>query len=319
VTESMSEYRRLFMFGFERSGTTLLSMMVGAHAQIAVPLSTTGLWYRYAERVAEYRNLADEQSVARIVADLLDEKRIQMWDVDLRAEDILPRVLPGSYASIVDAFHQLYAESKGKHAWSSMDISTLYRMERANEWFPSARFLQIVRDGRDVALSHETYKYGIWSTSEVASRWANDVSTSIRMGAMIGPARYKIIRYEDLVLEPEKTLRDICSYAGVEYDDGMLNYPRMVEKKVPPDRRFLWPELSEPPKRSKTFRWKRKMSETKRIVFESRAKRLLDELDYETFAIIPKSILAQIYDFWCYLGEGGRIKRLRRRLRLTRH
>ncbi|MEQ9609881.1 MAG: sulfotransferase, partial [Kiloniellaceae bacterium] len=43
-TATASEVKPIFLFGMERSGTTLLSMMVGAHPQIAVPLATTGMW-----------------------------------------------------------------------------------------------------------------------------------------------------------------------------------------------------------------------------------------------------------------------------------
>ena len=79
----------LFMFGFERSGTTLLSMMVGAHPQIAVPLTVTGLWYRYATRLDQYGDLTSRDDVQRLVDDLLGEERIQLWDVELRREEFL--------------------------------------------------------------------------------------------------------------------------------------------------------------------------------------------------------------------------------------
>ena len=221
----MENIEPLFMFGFERSGTTLLSMMVGAHPQIAVPLSPTGLWYRYGDRLGEYNGLADVESMSRMVEDLRLEQRIQMWDEEFAAQELVSRVSLGSYASVVEAFHAIYAAKKGKPYWASMDISTLYLMDQANGWFPKAKFLQVVRDGRDVALSHETYKYGLSTTTEVADHWARDLHTSMKMGRMIGPKRYKVIHYEKLVTEPEATLKDICVFFGVEYSDQMLNYP----------------------------------------------------------------------------------------------
>ena len=47
----MNSVAPVFMFGYERSGTTLLSMMVGAHPQIAVPFNVTGIWYRFGDRL----------------------------------------------------------------------------------------------------------------------------------------------------------------------------------------------------------------------------------------------------------------------------
>ncbi len=306
----------VFMFGFERSGTTLLSMMVGAHPQIAVPLSPTGLWYRYDDRLDAYNGLADRDSVASMVQDLLQEKRIRMWDVEFTELELLSRIKTASYASVVDAFHALYAEKAGKPFWASIDISTLYLMDQANRWFPGARFLHIVRDGRDVALSHETYKYGLSTTTEVADHWVRDLHANMKMGAMIGPDRYKVICYESLVIHPEETLRNICAFIGVEYSDEMLEYPRMVKKKVPEDRRFLWPDLNKPPKKSNAYRWKTAMSRTKRIVYEWRASQMLTQLGYEVFSPVPRSVAAYFYDIWCYICQGGRLKRLKARLGL---
>ena len=92
----------LFMFGFERSGTTLLSMMVGAHPEIAVPLTVTGLWYRYAVRLAAYHDLATQEDLERLVTDLLAEERISLWDVTLKPGEILEHLPPGSYAAVVE-------------------------------------------------------------------------------------------------------------------------------------------------------------------------------------------------------------------------
>jgi len=301
----------LFIFGFERSGTTLLSMMVGAHPKIAVPLSPTGLWYRYAARLDEYDGLDDRESITRIVEDLRREERIQMWDEELMVQELIPRTKLSSYASVVEAFHAAYAAKKGKPFWASIDISTLYMMDQANSWFPGAKFLHIVRDGRDVALSHETYKYGLATTTEVADHWAHDLQTNMKMGGMIDPKRYKVIRYEDLVMDPQTTLNEICAFIGVEYSDAMLDYPQMVDKKVPQDRRFLWPTLHEPPKKSNAYRWKNGMSQVKRTVFERRANKMLGQLGYECYQQVPASVGAYLYDFWCYLGEGGRINRLK--------
>ena len=63
----MTTIAPFFMFGFERSGTTLLSMIVGAHPDIAVPLSVTGMWFRYGAKLDTYNNLETHEDVERIV------------------------------------------------------------------------------------------------------------------------------------------------------------------------------------------------------------------------------------------------------------
>ena len=303
----------LFMFGFERSGTTLLSMMVGAHPQIAVPLSSTGLWYRYKKMIdTRYNSLLDLDSVRSMISDLLQEERIQMWDIEFSESDLLSRINIANYASVVAAFHTVYAEKMGKQYWANIDIKTLYLMDEANQWFPDAKFLHIVRDGRDVALSHQTYKYGLSTITEVADRWRQDLHTNLKMGSILGLDRYKVIRYEDLIIEPTQTLKDICTFIGVKYNDEMLDYPRMVKKKIPKARRFLWPDLTKPPKKSNAFKWKTSMGQTKRIVFERQAHDMLKQFGYDVFCPVPKRVSAYFYEIWCYLCQGGRLKRFRK-------
>ena len=304
----------VFLFGFDRSGTTLLSMMMGAHPRIAVPFSATGLWYRYGNCLDRYGNLATTHDVERLIDDLLREERIHLWDVELPRHELLEDLEPGSYASVVARFHRLYARHMGKDRWGNSDIATLDNMDKAHHWFPNALFVHIVRDGRDVALSHETYPYGASNIAECASWWTHRLLVNLKMGAILGPRRYLVVRYEDLVLKSEDTLRRLCSFMGVAYSPEMLEYPRMVGEKVPSSRRWLWPTLDKPPVESNAYRWKTQMSRTKRIVFERTAGAMLAELGYEAYAKIPQRPAAYLLELWYFLGRGGRFRRLTARL-----
>jgi hypothetical protein len=222
---------RFFLFGFERSGTTLLSMMVGAHPDIAVPLSVTGLWFRYGEKLESYNNLAGQSDLELIVDDLLAEERINLWDVEISRDELLRDLPLGSYPAVIDRFISLYAAAKGKSHWGVIDIRTLTDMATAHNWFPDARFLHIVRDGRDVAVSHETIPFGASNTWECADQWTRKVDANLRMGEILGASRYLTIRYEDLVLESEATLKKMCGFFDVSCSDGMLQFQKMWARR----------------------------------------------------------------------------------------
>ncbi len=305
----------VFLFGMERSGTTLLAMMIGAHPEIAVPLSTTGMWYDFYDRLASrYGNLSTEGDLRLLVDDILAHKRIGMWRASLDRGGIEERCSCGDYGSVVRAFHLEYAGICGKSMWANSDISTLYNMHVANSWFPDALFVHLVRDGRDVALSHRNYPFGAGNIAECADKWRIEVGRNIRMGAMIGPERYCLIRYEDLVLRPEETLERLCGFMGVSYEREMMDYTKTVEARVPPDRLWLWPELGNSPKKSKAFRWKKIMGKAQRAVFDSIAGALLDELGYERSASRRMSVSAYALEFLYFLDRGHRWKRFRKRL-----
>ena len=98
----------------------------------------------------------------------------------------------------------------------------------------------------------------------------------------------------------------------------MLRYTGMVDEKIPEDRRWLWPSLNQPPQTSKVELWRHAMSRNRRIVFEDIAGRMLRDWGYETFDRRPKSLCAYLLSLWYFVTQGGRLRRLGRRLGLTR-
>lgn len=307
------------MYGMERSGTTLLSMMVGAHPNIAVPLAVAALWYEIAEEIpSTYNDLASEQDRARLIGDLLAHPRILKWDAPLDEAKVRSQLEGGSFADVVAAFYRAYAAEKGKSHWAQMEIATLDNLPTAHEWFPSARFVHLVRDGRDVALSHQTMPYGSGNIAECAVAWDRRLSTNMALGRLLGPDQYHLLRYEDLIEKPEATLTGLCEFIGVPYNEAMLRYPEMVDAKIPEERRWLWPDIQKGPNADNLYRWRKNMTPAQRAVFEDYAGKLLEKLGYEVSEQAPGSIYPHILDLWYFLGRGARLKRLRRRFGLAR-
>jgi SAM-dependent methyltransferase len=293
-------------------------MMVGAHPRIAVPFSVTGMWYRYGRMLDRYNGLQTTEDLERMVDDLLQEERIRLWDVGLDRNEVLEGLQPGSYPGLIARFHDLYARQKGKDLWGNIDISTLDDMDMANAWFPAARFVHIVRDGRDVALSHRTMPYGASNIGECAEQWVQRLHVNMKMGAILGARRYLIVRYEDIVLDSEAALRRLCDFLEVDYATQMLDYPKMVDGKIPESRRWLWPDISKPPVPSNVYRWKTAMGPVRRIVFERTANAMLKRLGYEAFPKVPKRASAYALELWYFLGRGHRLRRFAAKLGIRR-
>jgi hypothetical protein len=317
ATTSESSPRPIFLFGMERSGTTLLSMMVGAHRQIAVPLATTGMWIEFAERLKHFNDLANQADLRGLVDEVLAHERVALWDATFDRGNLLRDLPLGDYGAVVARFHSEYARAKGKPFWANIDIATLDSMDLVNSWFPDSVFVHIVRDGRDVALSHQTMPYGAGNIAECARAWSDRTMMNLKMGRVLGPQRYLSIRFEDLILDTEASLRKICQFLGVPFDPSMLRHGDMVDEKIPEDRRWLWPSIAGAPEASKAGQWRHKMTRSQRIVFERFANRALKTWGYEAYDTVPKSASAHCLDLWYYLTQGGRLRRLRRRLGLN--
>ncbi len=77
-------------------------------------------------------------------------------DFGIDARDLRGRVAhikPAKAGPVVRAFYELYAESQGKARWGDKTPRYMRAMPRIEKALPEARFIHIIRDGRDVALS----------------------------------------------------------------------------------------------------------------------------------------------------------------------
>lgn len=83
---------------------------------------------------------------------------------------------------------------------------------------PGARFILMVRDGRDVAAS--IFKR-IADLDAAVERWT--ASNSI-VRDLAGAPDCAIVRYEDLIEDPEGQLRRLCAQIGIPFAAEMLDY-----------------------------------------------------------------------------------------------
>src|SRR5690606_15031419 len=85
--------------------------------------------------------------------------------------------------------------------------------------FPNAKFIHVIRDGRDCAASFHRR----WQSNprRTVTRWKHSVRQGREQGASLGD-RYLEVRYEDVTRDPDIALRGICSFLGIEFDDSIL-------------------------------------------------------------------------------------------------
>jgi hypothetical protein len=279
---SMANADPFFIIGFQRSGTTLIRMMLDSHPDVAIPLDTVGLWSRYAARLEEYGDLNVAADRDRLIADLLNEERIALWRMNASVSDVAGAIHKPGWPGIIDAMHCVYASSKGKTIWGDKDPGNMTRIDQLVSWFPGARFLHIIRDGRDACLSQLEQSFGFNDVLPCAVAWREEVTWVRRIGRILGAERYFEFRYEDLVRNPEPALQHICAFLGLPFDPSMLRYHERVADSIPDSKRHIWPLIGEPPRASNAEVWRSRMTPSTRTCFEKRAGPLLAELGYET-------------------------------------
>jgi hypothetical protein len=288
----------VFIVGFQRSGTTLLRLMLDSHPDIAVPLDTVGMWASYANQIGQYGDLEIATNRERLVTDLLAEERIRLWGGPMSAGDILQEWNQPGFPGAMAAFYQANARAQGKRLWGDKDPGNMTRIHLLNEWFPSSRIIHLVRDGRDACLSHLTQDFGHANVLECATAWREEVQWVRRMGKLLGPERYLELRYEDLIREPKPILIELCGFLGIPFADSMLRYHERVSETVPEEKLHIWPLISSPPVADNAGRWRTAMSQGSRICFEKRAGTVLRDLGYEVLPQASGAYFAELRNLW---------------------
>jgi hypothetical protein len=275
--------------GVPRSGTTLLRMMLDSHPLLAIPPETGFLC-----RLAELDPGAD---CARAACDIL--AGAETWpDFHLAPAALagaLDREAPCTPAVAARTFYRLYAQRFEKPRWGDKTPTYGTDIDRIARLLPESRFVHLIRDGRDVAVSVRRLWFSPGAViAEIAGDWAERIERARELARSV--AHYLEVRYETLVAEPAPTLRTICRFLDLPFDEAMLGYHARASARLDEheariardghviiskaERRTNQRLTMEPPRVDRIGRWRAELTGDEVDRFESVAGECLDRLGY---------------------------------------
>jgi hypothetical protein len=266
-----------FVVGVPRSGTTLLRLQLDAHPELAIPAETGfgALVESVGDRRPGRAELLETLFAWPTWADLgvtRDELReaflgVKRWNV----------------GNGLRAYYRTYAARQGKRRWGDKTPTHAARLRSIAATLPEARFIHLIRDGRDVAASLRGLPFapGDGGVAAIAAAWRDTIDRTRRLGSRV--PNYREVRYERLVAEPEAVLRELCAYLELEFDTAMLRaHERATERlsemssiTVEPGGAIRLPggvrlesHTREPPDASRAGRWRQTLTEHDVAIFE---------------------------------------------------
>ena len=268
-----------FILGAQRSGTTMLRLMLNTHSNLAVP-HETGFIVPFYQKLSNYMPLSDNSNLERIVSDIGNSKHV-IKGKHIKNRQRLLSMQVESYADLVDAIMMQCAQEAGKQRWGdktpsyTTDLDILWRL------FPGCKFIHLVRDGRDVLLSQRKLSWGSKNTVRLAEDWRWKTTLCHKVGSVLPAGCFLEIRYEDLITNTEEKLRTICEFLGEPFEKSLLEYHVNAKSSVP-SASLQWHENSiRPPDPDKLYAWKSKLSIADRVIFEQVAGPTLELFNYE--------------------------------------
>lgn len=275
----------VFIVGCPRSGTTLLQRMVNAHPDLAITPESHWIPRLYAKPWA----LTPEGRVKpKLIRRLVGHPKFARLKV---GPEEIARLsgngLPVSYGTLVSRIFDLYGERQGKPLVGDKTPDYVRSIEILHSLWPSARFIHMIRDGRDVALSMMDWPkcrpkpgdFAAWREDRVTTAalwWELNVRLGRQAGKVLGHKLYCELRYESLVGRPAEESAALCEFLGVPYSDAMLRFHEAPAESDP----GLEAKRAHLPITSGLRDWSTQLPPQDIERFEAAAGGLLEELRY---------------------------------------
>lgn len=208
----------IFVGGAERSGTSLMFALLGSHPNIAMT-RRTNLWRHFYN---QYGDLSNPDNFERCLNMMMRYKRLVVLQPD--ADKLRRGFIAGerTYARLFALLEENYAERLGKPRWGDKSLHTEQYADLILAAYPGARMIHMIRDPRDrYASSQARWKSRRGGVGAGTGEWLSSARLA-RRNLRRHPHQYRIVRYETLASEPEKTLREICEFIDEEYAPEML-------------------------------------------------------------------------------------------------
>jgi hypothetical protein len=282
----------IFVIGNPRSGTSLLRIMLHSHPSICIPpeCGYVQWWWKKYKNWSVSDNSSSEKR-HEYIQDLKSSKKIETWDLDYtQLEELIITEKPANYSELSLLGIQQYGMQQGKSTIYFGDKNNYYidHLELIDSLYPQSKILHIVRDGRDVACSYlalnkldsnSPYLPKLAnSIKEIAEDWVRnnlivedfladrDLSNNFR------------VRYEDVILDSEKSLTEICNWLGISYSMEMMKY---TETQVEPLATMDWKKKTrEMPDSNNIGKYKEVLGPRDIEFFNNTAKEMLQKYAY---------------------------------------
>lgn len=297
----------IFVLGSERSGTTLFMCLLGFHPRIAVP-EVGWLYPRFYPFLYTYGDLSKPENLRTLAGEMIFGLNHPFWGMKVNpmtvVDEILGMAQEPTFAGIYHAMHERFAKEQGRPRWGQKTPHNIFFAEEIKKDFPNAQFIYVIRDGRDVAVEMIDSAFHPKTAYTAAQSWALDHNTARPLRQKYGKSDWLDVRYEELVRQPEKVLREVCAFLGEEYSPKMLDFYKGDIAKKRGNTRDNAP-LAEAINDKYVGIYKRLLSIKEQEIFAAVAGKELEEAGYKSDVAACKLAQSEV-DLW--LERDGRIR-----------
>lgn len=260
---------QIFILGAPRSGTTFLSGLL-RFTRYGRPVESHFIT-KYYLKIDNYGDLSKRHNFNKLLNDILSERPVQQWNLKLNIDEFYREIQPNfTYSNIVDELLLRRSDLATPNSWGDKTPHYLGNVDLISKLFPYAKFIYIIRDGRDVALSLLKKPWGPSNTIACAEYWSELNRQSNTIDTLENNGQLLRIYYEDLLNNPDTIIENIYTFLDEECSIEQRN------------------QLAKSAKASNYNKWCNSMTNNQIRQFEALAKPTLSRLGYSVVNTHPK-------------------------------
>ncbi len=216
-----------------RSGTTLLANILDAHPNIVVPPES--FFVLHVERKYKHRTNWDAKTIKNFIDDVYVDRPFRlMWKVPRNVvEESFSQQHPvKNFTEACNRIRASYnASFKKKDIHLFGDKHPIYsnfceRMMRVN---PKAKLIHMVRDPRGTG-SGQIKTFNRKDALAVGYLWSRYNKNLAALKAKY-PNQYYLLKYEELILKPEETIKSVCGFLEIDFKQEMMEYRKSTVER----------------------------------------------------------------------------------------
>lgn len=283
----------VFVLGNNRSGTSLLRLILTCHEEIVIPPESHFLLWNY----DKYRFWKPENGYENFLFDLFNSTKFETWGLDKQeVKSFLNFRKPISYSELCADTYIFFGMKNNKRAslWGDKNSLWIEKLPVLYSLYNKAKFIHIVRDGRDVATSyldinqysgprHKYFPNLPTQIEQIAEIWNNNVLSISRFLSQIPPHNHLEIKYEDLIYQNEMVVNTVFNFLNFPPSPSVFAYYEINKSKHLEPEEFLgWKaKLNEPLDRSNIGKYIHKLAPSDIKIFEQIAAEALERYGYK--------------------------------------
>ena len=207
-------------------------------------------------------------------------------EYELSEQIISEQIVHRSTFGIVAAIYETVLKQSGKSIWGCKSTFMIEHITEVMNVYPNARFIFLVRDPRDVAVSARKSVFSPCHPYLSGQLW--DTQQRLGLTKMSEyPTQFHIVQYEELLTNSSEVLNNLCSFLNIAWEDNLLNFFQRKEAQRSSKLSESWAKTGTAIQSNNFNKWKNSLSDKDIAWVESTCFQTMQTFGYTPQANVP--------------------------------